>query len=264
MAAETFLSTAGDAARRRYHDGRALLDKIVNTADDYHDAEILSVLGTEFEHRSDGTSASRFDRLSDASMLKHLLNIASSQLQVMMEMGLIYAYSLWDGLMAELIFAVLCDTPSLLKTKDVTLSLQEVLEYDTQNDLIIEHARRRVRTLMAKSVEDQLEFLRAKLRIDVFSTGDGGLVRLQDIVQRRNLIVHQGGTVDARYAKSTGLTQGSKLEFTRPQEDRFFLAQLSTNLQVGVKAWKKCPDQATRLRLRMAAAVQEEETRASQ
>ncbi len=142
-----------------------------------------------------------------ADELKDLNDIVSdysryyeSHPQMLLEMSLIYAAALFDALISDVLLAFLRHIPESLRSGRM-LTAKEALRFRDRDELIEDLARREVLELMYKSIEQQFDYFRTSLGVDVFAD-ESLTVSMADLAvvrERRNLVAHNNGLASATY-----------------------------------------------------------------
>ncbi|TFV65431.1 UNVERIFIED_ORG: hypothetical protein E4P37_09995 [Bacillus sp. AZ43] len=178
------------------------------------DEEVPSV-----ERNADGSLSLRLDMESLGflqDVVRQHRQLYDTHPQMLLNMALSHSFSLFDGLLSDVLMTVFRSRPDALRT-NATLTYSEALNYPSREDLIEELARRRVLSLMYGSLEAQLEYLAKSFKVDVQGSPTIDFARLQQLRDRRNLIVHNNGRASAEYGRRHGMQPGSDLTAT-PEE----------------------------------------------
>jgi hypothetical protein len=131
--------------------------------------------------------------------------------------------------LAETIAAVFRTRPETLRSGE-SVRVDEVLQFDTMEELIEFLAERRVNSLTYKSLADLSDYLGRELGFEMFAS-DEDRSRATALVELRNLIVHNGRVANARYlARVPGcqVTAGDKVPVdAETLEEAAFLAEVA-------------------------------------
>lgn len=228
--------------------GHDLLRRLEATQDVVTSAEVWTLTDPEGltypgDRSTGGTPITEQDRKEQAQTIRRLLGSFELHEDILEQMALVYAYSLWDALFADLLLAILCHRPAMLESNR-SITYVDALAFSSRDDLILGLAQREIRVVMGGSLEEQFKYLKSKFGIDFFAQTHEGLQmpRLTDIRDRRNLVVHNGSRVDRAYGAKSRTAVGSRLVFERAssQNDRYYLAELSSYLHTALRATLKC------------------------
>ena len=88
------------------------------------------------------------------------------------------------------------------------MRVDEVLRFDTMEELISYLAEQRVTSLTYKSLGELSDYLRRRLGFEMFAS-DEDRSRASALVELRNLVVHNGRVVNARYVARVPGFQGT-------------------------------------------------------
>lgn len=128
------------------------------------------------------------------------LLIIEPHIRMLLEMSIIYAGALFDGLVSDTLITVFRHVPEALRSGR-TLTTAEVLGFPSREHLIEELAHRETLELAYQSAEKQFNHFRKAFGIDVFNPTSLD-VTMDDLIavrERRNLIVHNNGLANASY-----------------------------------------------------------------
>jgi hypothetical protein len=134
--------------------------------------------------------------------------------------------------LAQTLALVFRARPEMLRSEE-QVRVDEVLRFDTMEELIAHLAERRVSSLAYKSLAELSDYLHRQLGFEMF-TSDEDLSRASALVELRNLIVHNGRVVNARYlARVPGFqgTIGSKVPVDADTlEEAAFLTEVASRI----------------------------------
>jgi hypothetical protein len=130
--------------------------------------------------------------------------------------------------LSELLALIFTSRPETLRSAE-TVRLDEILQHKTMDDLVKRLAERRVERLSYQGMKDLQKDLSEKLSFEIFTSSET-LARAVQIIEVRNLLVHNRGIVNATFQTRTGTSAraiGGVLEM-RPRsvvDDLDFLAK---------------------------------------
>lgn len=136
---------------------------------------------------------------------------------IFMEMFLCRSVDNYLCYVAELLHAIFLAKPEALRSSEQE-RLDFVLKHSSMDSLVTVIAEKRVHQLSYQGMEAIADYFKDRLGLDMFE-GEEDKKTTVDLIQKRNLIVHNRGVVNAIYlAKGApGLAIGDKIEFT-PEE----------------------------------------------
>ena len=179
------------------------------------------------------------------AFISHRASIVHLYPNLLTEMALIYRIALFDALVPDVIRAVLSFVPQILKTKDKSVTYEELLELHEANSIVDTLIEREVGKVTRQSVEGQAKWIEGKLGIRYIQT-EPELATLVEVNARRNILVHNGGVVNAEYlfaVPATALTSGERVAVDREywESANKLLKFLALNFWMSVSN-KFCPD----------------------
>jgi hypothetical protein len=144
-----------------------------------------------------------------------------------MEMMLVRGIDNFLTYVSQLLALIFIERPETLKSSE-TVKLEEILQHETMDDLIKRLAERRVERLSYQGMRDLQKDLSDKLGFEIFSSSEA-LTRAVDVIEIRNLLVHNRGFVNQIFQTRTSDSStkiGSPLELSlhRLISDLDFLA----------------------------------------
>jgi hypothetical protein len=119
---------------------------------------------------------------------------------------------------SQLLRLIFATRPEALRSSE-SVRLEEILRYETMDELVRFLVERRVDRLAYLSVEDLADDLQRLLGIELFESGED-LQRAAKLVAIRNLIAHNRGLVNQRFLRLFRIIR-------KPRETRSFLAPTS-------------------------------------
>jgi hypothetical protein len=93
---------------------------------------------------------------------------------------------------SELLALIFRTKPQALRTDETTVTLRQVLQYETMDDLIGALVDLRVTDLAYKGFRDLAQFLSKRIGLDLHENDEDMAVAIE-IIEQRNLIVHKVG-----------------------------------------------------------------------
>ena len=109
--------------------------------------------------------------------------------------------------LAQTLATVFRARPEMLRSEE-QVRVDEVLRFDTMEELISYLAEQRVTSLTYKSLGELSDYLRRRLGFEMFAS-DEDRSRASALVELRNLVVHNGRVVNARYVARVPGFQGT-------------------------------------------------------
>jgi hypothetical protein len=144
------------------------------------------------------------DEISAAELARrnpgHRTQFMRRHSQVFLEMVISRLVDNFQRYVSELLREVLRRQPNILKTSEKSLSMDDVLRFERMEDLIADVIERRVSALSYQGFGSIQEWCQGKgipLTAD-----DVQRVRVVDFIATRNVIAHNRGRVDERYAQA--------------------------------------------------------------
>lgn len=110
--------------------------------------------------------------------------------------------SYFDSFLGKLIFEILQQKPDILKGCNLGLSNKEVLEFKKVNkgELIRTIINKESRAASSNgNILAKVKWIEDKLNFKIFKDDDMFFKRVQEIVYRRNSLVHEGGKISKEY-----------------------------------------------------------------
>jgi len=123
--------------------------------------------------------------------------------QIIREMVLIYAFAMFDGLVADVMRLLLVHVPSALRSAR-KISYEEALNFPTREHLVVALADREVQEATRLNAVDQMRYFESKYHVDCLALAGVPAAALQLAAYQRNLFVHNSGIVDVEYARLAG------------------------------------------------------------
>jgi hypothetical protein len=176
------------------------------------------------------------------------LSNAPRMLQTSLFLGMFSAYDIFTG---ELLTAIYGNKPELFKRVNRSITVSEILQYDSFDNLKAVVLQAEIETFRRKSYVEQFEDLQSTFGIELKAFERWP--QFVECAQRRNLITHCGGIVNEQYIKicekegysfASPVTIGEKLELDKA----YFLSSCELIMEVGFKLgqtlWRKVfPDE---------------------
>jgi hypothetical protein len=104
----------------------------------------------------------------------------------------------FEVLFADLVHLYFKLVPESTSTDDKVLSVNELRNYESIDEVLNAVVSRRVDDLLRQNLEEWGEFFLKRMKIDI-SALPPNMAQWSEMFQRRNLIVHAGGIVNRRY-----------------------------------------------------------------
>jgi hypothetical protein len=120
--------------------------------------------------------------------------------QVFLEMFLSRMVDNFQNYLVDLIREILHSNPSMLSTRQQSLTLEEVLTYDRIEDLVHDVVERKVNSLSYEGFSDLQKWCTD--RGIPISVPASRLAEVIELIATRNIIAHNRGIVDERYIRS--------------------------------------------------------------
>jgi hypothetical protein len=133
---------------------------------------------------------------------------------MLFEMAFIYFVAAFEGYMQDVTEMTLLQRPETLKSGK-QLSIEKIVDLTQRGILLQFLAEREVVELGYRSFAEQANYYREKFKLEIAAVAE--LEELIEIHARRNLYVHNGGVVNARYTElvvDTELKIGQRLQMS--------------------------------------------------
>jgi hypothetical protein len=117
--------------------------------------------------------------------------------EILYEMAFIYRIALFDAYLSDVLLALLCSHPEMLKSKK-TLTHEEVIDAPDKGSLIRLMADKALSSVSRESITGMSDWIRAHMNIELFNT-DQQRETVVELMARRNLFVHANGFVNSQY-----------------------------------------------------------------
>jgi hypothetical protein len=158
---------------------------------------------------------------------------------VVLEMLLTRGVDNYLTYLAELLAVVFRTRPEMLRSAE-TIRLDFALRHSTMDELIESLTERRVERLAYLGMRDLADDLRTAAGFDLFSD-ESSLARAMRVVETRNLIVHNRGVVNRRYASRSrdapeAIGERIQLSFDAVMSDLAFLSDAAYSTDSGAIA----------------------------
>ena len=198
----------------------------------------------------DGETAASFART-----MRSLSNLPTGQGPLLRRGALTTLVSFLEVLISDLIQFFYLKNPAALPAETQTLSLAELRELDSVEDAERYLIYRETDGVLRRSLEDQLAYFSKRLHVDLGPL-DADRDALTEVVQRRNLLIHNNGVVNRQYISQVasnlveqyGAIQGKRLrttsQYLSDAIDSVYLSGLTLIQQCWRKWDKASTDQA--------------------
>ncbi len=168
--------------------------------------------------------------------------------EILFEMAFIYYLAAFEAYLQDVVELTLLRKPDILKSKK-QLSEEKVITHVQYGSLLKTLAQREIGELGYRSFLEQAEYYRDKFKLDLGATAD--LDQLAEFHARRNLYVHNGGVVNAKYRDTVPephVSVGQRLQITNDywNEAREALMRVATHVRDHlVRKYGEKPSRAT-------------------
>lgn len=122
----------------------------------------------------------------------------------------------FDYFISRMLKKVFIGFPGILSSSDSSISMSEILQCESINDILLRVAEKKVQSLGYKGLMDIMKYLNSQLKLD-FDIKLPELLEACEIFQTRNIIVHNSGIINEIYIKNvigTNLKVGYKYPLT--------------------------------------------------
>lgn len=122
--------------------------------------------------------------------------------RMVLEMLLVRGTDNFLTYLSQLLALIFTERPETLRSSE-TVRLEDILQHKTMEDLVKQLAERRVERLSYQGMKDLQKDLKEKLGFEIFPSSEA-LSRAVEIIEIRNLIVHNRGVVNRTFQARTG------------------------------------------------------------
>src|SRR5262245_37556875 len=154
-ALDAFLTDAGETITAKKEQLQSIIQKI-DTPEPKDVATATPVVQTA-EHASVVLSLSEDERAVLRRAITDSAELYDLHPQMTRDMALIYGFALFDGLVADVIQAILVHVPAQLKSGR-SITYEEALRFPAREALVAELARREVLQVTHMNAKDQIEY----------------------------------------------------------------------------------------------------------
>jgi hypothetical protein len=102
---------------------------------------------------------------------------------------------------AELLFLIYKTRPDMLKSSE-QITIEAVLKHSSMDELLVTLAEKKVHELSYQGIKELSNYLKSKTNLVLFSSSEE-LEKAIEIIEIRNLIIHNRGVVNNVYLKKT-------------------------------------------------------------
>ena len=151
-------------------------------------------------------------------MLQWQSKLANDSTGILYEMAFVYRIALFDAFVSDVLVVLFVHRQDLLKTDKKQISYAGAISMAESGTLIEFLAAKEVEAFTFRPFLDQMKWLEQRLQYDILQSDKNILESLNEIVARRNLLVHANGVVNDRYVAavgSTSLTIGERAGVSR-------------------------------------------------
>lgn len=117
---------------------------------------------------------------------------------LLLRMVFIYRVALFDAFLTDLLQAIMACQPNMLKDGKKTLTHREVIELSESGSLLDHLAQKELHEFSYASVREQSEWVKKKFNFPLVPV-PSELAKLEEVMARRNLLVHSNGVVNRVY-----------------------------------------------------------------
>jgi hypothetical protein len=141
--------------------------------------------------------------------------------QALLEMLLARSVDNYLRYVVDMIREVLRKQPNLLRSKQHTLTLEEILDHGSIDDLVHFIIEAKVNSLSYEGFE-RIRAWCTERGIPLTVAGDADYARVVEFISTRNLIAHSRCRIDERYVRTVGSSAGSVGDLRKISADDYF------------------------------------------
>ena len=144
------------------------------------------------------------------SVTKHLMSWFEGRIHstFLTEMTLVYLISSHEAFLKDYLKAVLTSRSEILSSAK-TLTFEEIVSFQSMNELRLHMAEKELSTLAYESIDDVARYFGNKFNIDFESNFELWSI-VREASYRRNMIIHNKGLTDKKYCAKTGYKELAK------------------------------------------------------
>jgi hypothetical protein len=155
--------------------------------------------------------------------------------------------SQYDSFLAKLLRQIFLSKHALLNCSEKTLTLSQLLEFDSIAEARESILEKEVESVLRKSHSEQFQWMENRFDTPL-RKGLGAWPNFIELTERRNLFVHSGGIVSSQYLKvcqehGVVFKNEPKIGDALDVEPRYFKGAVDTVFEIGVKLaqvlWRK-------------------------
>ncbi|MCR8656951.1 hypothetical protein [Paenibacillus endoradicis] len=176
------------------------------------------------------------------------LTVSANQLPLLFESSLISLVTFFELLISSLLHEYVKKYPDSLSISKKELKYSDLVNFDSIEDAKDYLIEKELQNLMYDGLKSWIDFFKNKIKIDM-SELNNKFDKINEILIRRNLFVHNGGNINSIYLSKVsedltkGMNKGDRIEVN--------LAYMLTSLNLlklqgiilGIKVWSKRKDE---------------------
>jgi len=141
---------------------------------------------------------------------------------VMVEMAICRNVEAVDFYLTQMLRKMYTQRPEVLKAKDFSVQMSEVLQCSTIDEVILRVADRKIQELSYRGLSDIIKYLNSIHGLN-YDTTKSSYINAQEVFQTRNIIVHNADIVNEVYLKNTTRTD-LKVGEVYPLTDKYLVS----------------------------------------
>lgn len=139
--------------------------------------------------------------------LDSVLGARSRYREMVAEMALTAVVAAFEVYLLDSLRVVLVNRPEMIKRSKKTVAYADVVEAPSKEALIAQLADREIRGLGYETVPAQAQVIQNRFGVDLADTDGVTIESIAETFARRNLLLHNDGTVNETYLATSGVTE---------------------------------------------------------
>ncbi len=155
--------------------------------------------------------------------------------------ALISLVSIVEWYTSEILHIFARNQPQIFDHTEKEITLQELVSFKSIEEAKSYYIEAKVESVLRGSIADWLKFLSSRVHLSMTYVQDLQQ-ELEEVCNRRNLLVHNGGVVNKIYlskTKNTNLNEGEEVHVTRDYLDRSVALFESIFILIAAEWWKR-------------------------
>lgn len=203
--------------------------------------------GFSVEHNADHQAIIRFsDKEQEQQFLRafRALGRPYEHKQLLYKSSLFALTAAVEWFVSDMLHVYLDQHPDIVETREKVFSYRDLQSFDSINDARKHILSSRIEEILRGSLDSWIEFFRQKLGLSM-SYLDSDLPELREVMQRRNVLMHNGGIVNSIYFRNVdskqreGIRLGDKLNIDVAYLDSAIEVFQRTFVLISAELWKK-------------------------